>query len=234
MAKNRSKFREYTEAIIIAIILALIIRTFVIQAFKIPSGSMIPTLVVGDHILVNKFIFGLKVPFIDNRYLVMKQPKRDDIVVFSFPGNRDIPECTSFSKNVSSRLKNVSNNINPAYLFKDDCRDFIKRVVGVGGDKVEIKNKKVFINNVAVKESFAVHNDKATTASRDDFGPKIVPHGKFFVMGDNRDYSYDSRFWGFVDINDIKGKAFIIYWSWDSQGTLFNKVRWDRISDLLH
>lgn len=234
MAREKSKFREYAEAVIIAIILALLIRTFVVQAFKIPSGSMVPTLQVGDHILVTKFIYGIKIPFTDDRFFIFKQPRRGDIIVFSFPDNRSKKECTELSANVMSRLESTWNNRNPFNLLKDDCRDFIKRVVGTGGDKIEIKDKKLYVNDIAVKDAFAVHKDKTHSESRDNFGPKIVPRGKIFVMGDNRDYSYDSRFWGYVDMDDIKGRAFIIYWSWNSKGGWLKKVRWERLGSFLH
>lgn len=238
MAKNKnirkSKFREYTEAIIIAVFLALLIRAFVVQAFKIPSGSMLETLQIGDHILVNKFIYGLKFPFSDSRFLIFSPPRRGDIIVFSFPGNKEIQECTSFSSNLSARVGNAVKRGNPFYLFKDDCRDFIKRVVGVGGDKIEIKNKKVYINNVPLDESYTIYkDDNADSSPRDNFGPFTVPRRSLFVMGDNRDQSYDSRFWGIVDISEIKGKAFIIYWSWNGEGGLLDKVRWSRIGDAI-
>jgi signal peptidase I len=236
MAKEtvtKSKTREYAEAIIIAVLLALLIRSFVIQAFKIPSGSMIPTLVIGDHILVNKFIYGLKLPFTDGRILIFSPPKRGDIIVFSFPGNKEKEECTSISKGLSTRITNTLKMKNPAYLFKSDCRDFIKRVVGVGGDTVEIKDKKVYINGRALSEPYKQHVDQlvmsADVSPRDNFGPITVPRNKLFAMGDNRDNSHDGSFWGFVDMEEIKGEAFIIYWSWDSLESLFNKVRWSRI-----
>jgi signal peptidase I len=236
--RPKSKFREYVEAILIALLLALFIRTFIVQAFKIPSGSMIPTLTVGDHILVNKFIYGLKIPFFDSRFLILRQPRRGDIIVFSFPGNREKEECRSVYKNIMWRLRNVWNNRNLLYLLKDDCRDFIKRVIGVGGDKIEIINKTVYIDGVPIDEPYAVHNDKRIELKgmghRDNFGPVVVPRGKFFVMGDNRDGSYDSRFWGFVDMSDIKGKAFIIYWSWNDKAGWLGKIRWSRIGRLLH
>lgn len=237
MAKKKSKFREYIEAILIAVFLALLIRTFVIQAFKIPSGSMIPTLTIGDHILVSKFIYGLKIPFMGSRFFILRQPRRGDIVVFSFPGNKEKEGCRSLPENIANRIKNVWNNKNLIYLFKDDCRDFIKRVVGVGGDKLEIKNKTVYINDTPLVEPYAEHKDKrieeATIEPRDNFGPVVIPRGKFFVMGDNRDQSYDSRFWGYVDMSEIKGKAFIIYWSWNNEGTALKKIRWKRIGKLL-
>lgn len=235
MAKRKSKVREYFEAITIAIILALFIRAFVVQAFKIPSGSMIPTLLIGDHILVNKFTYGIKIPLIDSRVLIFNQPKKGDIVVFSFPKNKEIPECTSLAANISKRLQNTWQNGNPAYLFQDECKDFIKRVVGIGGDRIEIKDKRVYVNGVLQTEPQIVHSDSNVEKTvRDNFGPFIVPHNSIFVMGDNRDQSYDSRYWGVVSMDEIRGKAFIMYWSWDNDGNLLTKVRWSRIGKLLH
>lgn len=237
MANKKSKFREYAEAIIIAVLLAFLIRTFIVQAFKIPSGSMIPTLTVGDHILVNKFLYGLKIPFTDSRFFILRQPRRGDIIVFSFPENKKKEECRSLPKNIAKRLENVWSNKNLLYLFKDDCRDFIKRVIGVGGDKIEIKNKTVYVNGIVLVEPYAVHKHKKTGEAikpGGNFEPFIVPRGKFFVMGDNRDQSYDSRFWGYVDMSEIKGEAFIIYWSWNSKDTLLKKIRWNRIGKLVH
>ncbi len=234
-AYNKSKYREWIEAIIIAIVLALLIRAFVVQAFKIPSGSMKETLLVGDHILVNKFVYGTKIPFTDSRVLIFDPPKRGDVVVFSFPKNKEIPECTSAMKNISTRLGNTVSHFNPLYLFKDDCRDFIKRVVGVGGDTIEVKDKVVYVNGTALSEQYTVFKDnRIEIGQRDNFGPFTVPRRSFFVMGDNRDQSYDSRFWGIVDMEEIKGKAFIMYWSWDKNGSFINKVRWNRIGKLLH
>ncbi len=231
---QKSKIREYTEAIIIAVFLALIIRAFVVQAFKIPSGSMLETLQIGDHILVNKFIYGVHLPFSNSRSIIFKQPKRGDIIVFSFPKNKEKPECTSSFNNISARVGNVFSSGNPFYLFKDDCRDFIKRVMGVGGDTIEIKNKVVFVNDIPLDEQYIIHKDERTElGTRDNFGPFTVPRRSFFVMGDNRDQSYDSRFWGIVDIEEIKGKAFIMYWSWNREGSLFSKIRWNRIGKLI-
>lgn len=238
MAKQKSKFREYTEAIIIAIILALLIRTFVVQAFKIPSGSMKQTLLIGDQILVSKFLYGMKIPFTDTRFFILRQPRRGDIIVFSFPQNKEKEECRSFTQNVASRFGNVWSNQSLLYLFKDDCRDFIKRVIGVGGDKFEIKNKVVYVNNVALVEPYTIYNSKSAGESaiepRDNFGPVIIPRNKFLVLGDNRDNSHDSRFWGYVDMSEIKGRAFIIYWSWNSKNEWLNKVRWGRLGKLVH
>lgn len=213
LEKTRSKsvIREYAEAIIIAILLALVIRAFVVQAFKIPSGSMKPTLLVGDHILVSKFIYGIKVPFTDKELIPISKPKRGDIVVFEYP--------------------------------VDPSKDFIKRVIGLPGDTVRIVNKQVYVNDRPLDEPYAVHSDNkilpATVSPRDNMGPVVVPPHSLFVMGDNRDESYDSRFWKFVNIDALKGKAFIIYWSWNKDGHLTlnsneSYVRWNRIGRLLH
>ena len=200
---KRSRFRENVEAILIAVIIALFIRTFVVQAFKIPSGSMKPTLQVGDHILVNKFIYGVKIPYLSSVVLPVKDPQRGDIVVFKFP--------------------------------VDPRKDFIKRVIAVPGDVVEIRDKTIFINGRRVNHDYGVFSDPRTIAGnlkpRDNLGPITVPKDALFVMGDNRDESFDSRFWGFVPIRDVSGKAFIIYWSWDSDDF---SVRWRRLAGLLH
>lgn len=201
--KRKSTTREYIEAILIALLLALFIRTFVVQAFKIPSGSMENTLLIGDHILVNKFIFGVKNPFNGNTWIPLKTPERRDIVVFKYP-------------------------VNPT-------QDYIKRVVGVEGDTIEIKNKKVYVNGEPQDEKYAIYHDSkilpANVQSRDNMGPITVPAHSLFVMGDNRDNSYDSRFWHFVDLKAVKGKAFILYWSWDKENF---SVRWNRIGKLVH
>jgi signal peptidase I len=199
--KKKSKIVEYLEAIVTAFILALIIRAYVVQAYKIPSGSMIPTLVIGDHILVNKFIYGTNIPFTHEEILVFDDPERGDIIVFEYPRN---PE-----------------------------RDFIKRIIGVGGDKIEIKDKKIFINGEPMDDPWGSFTDPTIRQQRDNFGPIVVPEGKYFVMGDNRDNSHDSRFWGFVSRDQIKGEAFIIYFSWNSKGELFDKIRFRRIGMLL-
>ncbi|MFH0788268.1 MAG: signal peptidase I [Pseudomonadota bacterium] len=205
--RKKSIIREYTESIIIAILLALVIRAFVVQAFKIPSGSMKPTLLVGDHILVNKFIFGIKlrVPFtsINTTLIPVSVPKRNDVVVFIYP--------------------------------VDPKKDFIKRVIGLPGDTVQIKDKQVYINHLPMEDLHGVHSDQMVIPEaeqpRDNTGPVIIPPNKLFVMGDNRDESYDSRYWGFVDQKEIIGQAFIIYWSWDR--TEFG-VRWTRLGHLIH
>jgi len=189
--KPKSVFREYAEAIVIALVLALVIRTFIVQAFKIPSGSMLPTLQIGDHILVNKFIYRFA------------SPRRGDVIVFKYP--------------------------------KDESRDFIKRTIGLPNDKVEIRNRRVFINDQPINEPYAVHSDpnvqEGSISPRDFFGPVVVPPGEYFMMGDNRDFSMDSRFWGFLDQDKIRGKAFLIYWSWDSEKL---RPRWRRMGMIVH
>ncbi|MBW2631140.1 MAG: signal peptidase I [Deltaproteobacteria bacterium] len=204
MSKNRKTvIREWSEAIIIAILIALFIRTFVVQAFKIPSGSMKPTLKIGDHLLVNKFTYGIKIPFTRKTLIPLNDPEREDIVVFIYPVER--------------------------------TKDFIKRVVGIAGDTVEIKDKKIYLNGSLYNDGHGVYTDRilfpASIQPRDNFGPVTVPAGHIFVMGDNRDQSYDSRFWGFVDLKDVLGRAFIIYWSWDKNN---KDVRWSRMGSILH
>ncbi len=202
---KKSQLRDWTEALIVAAILALIIRTFVVQAFKIPSGSMEDTLLIGDHLLVNKFIYGTQLPFMEDPILVLREPQRGDIIVFEFPEDR-----------------------NKSYFKK---RDFIKRVVGLPGDTVEIRNKNVYVNGERYYTPEAVYKDGTLTAGpRDNMPPVKVPADKYFVMGDNRDRSYDSRFWKFVDRSEIKGLAFIKYWSWDSEKFM---PRWTRIGRLI-
>ena len=204
-AAKKSQLRDWTEALIVAAILALIIRTFVVQAFKIPSGSMEDTLLIGDHLLVNKFIYGTQLPFSDDPVLAIRQPDRGDIIVFEFPEDKD-----------------------KSYFKR---RDFIKRVVGLPGDTIEIRNKNVFVNGERYITPEAVYKDGNLTAGpRDNMPPVTVPDDSYFVMGDNRDRSYDSRFWKFVDRSAIKGLAFIKYWSWDSEKFM---PRWGRIGRMI-
>jgi signal peptidase I len=198
---KKSQLRDWTEALIVAAVLALIIRTFVVQAFKIPSGSMEDTLLIGDHLLVNKFIYGIELPFSDEPVLSLRDPERGDVIVFEFPEDKDKP-----------------------YFER---RDFIKRVIGLPGDTVEIHNKDVFINGQRYRTPQAVYKDGTLISGpRDNMPPLTVPPHSYFVMGDNRDRSYDSRFWKFVDRSAIKGLAFIKYWSWDSEKFM---PRWNRI-----
>lgn len=186
-----NKVKEWLKSLVIALILALFIRTFFVQAYKIPSGSMIPSLLIGDYLLVNKIAFGLRNPFKDDFIYRWQTPKRQEIVVFTYPVDKKL--------------------------------DFIKRVIGLPGDTVEIINKKVYVNGKPLDEPYVQFTDKEIypkeLSPRDNFGPVKVPEGHIFVLGDNRDQSYDSRFWGFVPLHSIKGKALIIYFSWDSEHT---------------
>jgi len=227
MHKKKSFYKEWIEPFLIAAVVALFIRQFVVEAFKIPSGSMIPTLLIGDHLLVNKFIYGPRIPFTDTRFFTWEQPKRGDVIVFKYPEN--------------------------------ESKDFIKRVVGLPGDKIEIKDGVLFVNDqpVKVKELGVYDSDDQRLGPpyyqkprllqeqlgsvshqilylRDqsgyNFGPILVPKNSIFAMGDNRDNSQDSRVWGFVKENKILGKALIIYWSWDGNDRW---VRWERIGSLI-
>jgi len=195
-SKKKSTLREYAEAFAIALLLALFIRTFVVQAFKIPSSSMEPTLLVGDHILVNKFIYGVKLPFVRNTIIPVSEPERGDVIVFIYP--------------------------------EDPSKDFIKRVIGVGGDKVEIIDERLFVNDRQVPDENAVYRRNSRSfvnpGSKYNFGPITVPEGHYFVLGDNRNNSQDSRFWGFVPERLIKGEAFVIYWAWPHWERTFSLI----------
>ena len=221
---KKSTAREYFESIVIAVILALFVRTWAVQAFKIPTGSMENNLLIGDHLLVNKFVFG---PASGERVLLpMRDIRRQDIVVFKYP---DEPE-----------------------------RDFIKRVIGLPGETVELRNKKVYINGQPLDEPYvhflepASHSQEITSFDvRERYGPVRVPDGQYFVMGDNRDNSQDSRYWGFLPRSYIKGRALMIYWSFDTAGDqnadanalsrmlsvvthFFTRTRWERIFRQIH
>jgi signal peptidase I len=201
--RPKSQVREYAEALGVALLLALVIRTFVVQAFKIPSGSMLPTLQIGDHILVNKFVYGprFEIPLTQlslGQLPGLRKPRPGDVVVFIWP--------------------------------KDRSKDFIKRVVAVEGETLEVRNRQLFVDGKARDDPHA------TWASQhggpgERYGPFTVPPNSVFVMGDNRDQSYDSRFWGPVPMGDIKGQALIIYWSWDGPDRW---VRWERIGRLVY
>ncbi|GFO55212.1 signal peptidase I [Geomonas sp. Red276] len=201
--KGKHIVREYVESILIAVLLAMVIRTFVVQAFKIPSGSMEDTLAIGDHILVNKFIYGAKIPFTNTRLLKIRDPRQGDVIVFEYP--------------------------------EDPSKDFIKRVIGTPGDTVEIKDKHVYVNGKIYANPHEVHKESDVIPKemnpRDFKDPVKVPPNSYFVMGDNRDRSYDSRFWGFVTMDKIKGLAFIKYWSWDSTKM---RVRFGSIGKLIN
>ncbi len=198
-ARRKSLFREYAEAIIIAVLLALVIRQFAVQAFTIPSGSMMDTLLIGDYILVNKFLYGPEIPFTDRHLPGLRSPEHGDIIVFKYPN--------------------------------DETRDFIKRIIGVGGDTVQVRDNRVWLNGKLLDEPYVVPGAFRSTPSTHCgylYGcePLAVPPGSYFVMGDNRDNSQDSRYWGFVKREKIRGKAFLIYWSWNGET---HWLRWRRL-----
>jgi signal peptidase I len=200
--ETKSKLREFIEAFLWAFFLFLIIRICVVQSFKIPSSSMENTLLIGDYLMVNKFLYGVRVPFTDYRLPAFREPERGDVIVFKYP--------------------------------MDTSVDFIKRVIGLPGDEIKIIDKEVYINGILYKNPHEIHKDQqifpAESVSRDNYGPVRVPEGSYFVMGDNRDNSHDSRFWGFVPESNLVGKALIKYWSWDNNEF---HVRWDRIGRII-
>jgi signal peptidase I len=214
MVKTKSKTREYIESLLIAVIIALFVRSIFIQAYKIPSGSMEPTLLVGDHLLVNRLSYVVKIPYFDNVLYTLGKPKRGDIIVFRYPENIKI--------------------------------DFIKRVIATEGDTVEIKDKDIYINGAKMPDSWGhyrntppIPRDFSTKDSfgpyrKDNFGPYTVPKDACFAMGDNRDNSADSRFWGPVRKEHLVGKALILYFSWNSNtNDPFEYIRWSRIGQLI-
>ena len=204
-SRRKSLIREYGEAIFIAVLLALVIRTLVVQAFTIPSGSMMDTLLVGDYILVNKFVYGPEVPFTDRHMPGLRDPVRGDIIVFKYP--------------------------------QDEKRDFIKRIVAGPGETVQIRGSQVFIDGRPLKEPYVKRPESPAPSGGQGYcgyaygcEPTTVPTDAYFVMGDNRDNSQDSRYWGFVKREKIKGKAFLIYWSWDSDR---HWLRWWRLANYI-
>ncbi|HOJ42916.1 MAG TPA: signal peptidase I [Syntrophorhabdaceae bacterium] len=206
MERKKSKAREYVESLIIAALIAFFVRSFFIQAFKIPSSSMEPTLLVGDHLLVNRLSYVMKIPFTDIIFLNLGEPERGDVIVFRYP--------------------------------LDESKDFIKRVIAKGGDIVEIKDKKVYINGKQIEDKWAYFADDnilpGYVSPKDNMGPIVVPKGAYFVMGDNRDRSLDSRFWGFVEKRHLVGRALILYFSWNNKPKgIFDYVRWERFGKLI-
>jgi signal peptidase I len=225
---RKSTVREYFESIVIAVILALFVRTWVVQAFKIPTGSMENNLLIGDHLLVNKFVFAPETTPVEQLLLPTRAIRRGDIVVFKYPND---PE-----------------------------RDFIKRVIGLPGESVELRNKKVYVDGQALDEPYVHFLEPASSGEvtsfdvRERFGPVQVPATEYFVMGDNRDNSQDSRYWGFLPRSYIKGKALMIYWSYESETAdyertgvgdnvkglfsvfthFFSKTRWERLFHQIH
>ena len=236
IVRPKPRWQEFGESIIIALVLALVIRAFLVQAFSIPSGSMEPTLLVGDYLLVNEFVYGIRNPFTNSVLISTGTPQRGDVVVFIYPQSPD--------------------------------KDYIKRVIGLPGDRIQVIDKKLYINGKVTvipppsdnpDAPRAVYADpEITQTERDNFGPVVVPPANYFVMGDNRDKSYDSRFWGFVPMQNLKGRAFIIYFSWGGdgqpqstlvpslaralQGLIYNHawdsqafhIRWQRIGRIIH
>lgn len=213
---------EYVKAIFLALFLALFIRSCVVQAFKIPSGSMLDTLLIGDHLLVTKFAYDLKIPLVDLG-IALADPQHGDIVVFLYG-----QEAPNLAADPAHWLE---CSIPMAGEQDESCpKDFIKRIIGLPGDEVEVRGKRIFINGQMLDESYVQYRDPHhLIRPRDNLGPIRVPENKYFVLGDNRDESLDSRFWGFVDRDRIKGKAWRIYWSWE-QG---NGPRWGRIGQAL-
>lgn len=204
----KSTFREYFESIVIAVILALFARTFVVQAFKIPTGSMEPNLLVGDHLLVNKFVFAPTASSLERALLPTREVRRGDIIVFKYPEEPD--------------------------------RDFIKRVIGLPGETIELRSKKVYVDGTPLDEPYAhflypppAEGQAKPWDLRETFGPVTVPADQLFMMGDNRDNSQDSRFWGFLPQSYVKGRALVIYWSFDeaagAPAEFFARIRWDRL-----
>lgn len=203
--KNKSVAREWAEALVVAFIIAMIIRAFILQAYRIPSSSMEDTLLKGDHILATKYNYGLTIPFTTKKlWGADRVPDREDIIIFTFPGDHSI--------------------------------DFVKRVIGLPGDTIEVKDKKVYVNGKKYKIPYEKYTDTFIVTQgkgrfRDNFGPVVVEPEHCFVMGDNRDQSYDSRFWGQVPVVNIKGKALIVYFSWKGSSPW---IRFSRIGMLIH
>ena len=240
--KEKSLFREYAESIGLAILFALVLRGFVIEAFKIPTGSMIPTLLVGDHLFVNKFIYGVRIPFTETYVTRFEQPERGEVVVFKFPRN----EAREYlAKQPASRRECIDTS------SLQDEKDFIKRIVAVGGDTVELRDNQLIINGEPVPRTFLrkettgnflyphriyevekLNGHKYTiqySGADENFGPIKVQQGHVFAMGDNRDNSSDGRCWGQVPVQNIKGRAMIIWWSIGPES-----IRWDRIGKVIH
>ena len=190
LLKRVNVAREWVNTGLVAVVLAWVIMSFIIQAFKIPSGSMMNTFKIGDHIFVAKFIYGVHFPFSKKYIFPLQEPRRGEIIVFQFP--------------------------------LDPKKDFIKRCIGVSGDTIEIKDKKLYVNGKVQEEEYAIYGDEKVYPNsrqlpvmyrnRDNLAPLVVPENSYFVMGDNRDHSYDSRFWGPLERGYVKGKALFLYW----------------------
>ncbi|MBI5708942.1 MAG: signal peptidase I [Candidatus Eisenbacteria bacterium] len=194
--RKRSVVQEYVEAALWALVLTLFLRAFVIQAFRIPSESMLNTLLVGDFLFVNKFEYGPKLPFTQVRLPGLRPPHRGDVIVFQYP--------------------------------QDPSKDFIKRCIGVGGDTLEVVASRVIVNGDTLREPYAVNEHRPFHKEQERI---VIPPGQLFMMGDNRDNSNDSRYWGTVPMDYVKGRAMFIYWSWDGQRF---RPRWSRLLRVIH
>jgi signal peptidase I len=241
---------EQIGTLVVAVLIALAIRAFVVEPYRIPSGSMFPTLLIGDHLFVNKFVYGIKLPFTRVRLPGLREPERGDVIVFS----------------VAKRGPQTF----PADLRPDlPTEEFVKRIVGIPGDRLEFRGGRVFLNGEPIEtrpvgqpfeddagrilareevrlgeRSFQILDDPQVSLPEPP--PLVVPPGRYFMLGDNRDHSKDSRFWGTVDLAEIKGPALILYWSWDFNGEwaellnpltwwrlLTQEMRWDRMGELV-
>lgn len=211
-AFRKSVVREYLEALVVAVILALFVRTFAIQAFKIPTSSMEPNLLIGDHLFVNRLIFAPSSGALEDALLAKRDVRRGDVVVFRFPGNPD--------------------------------KDYVKRVIALPGEQVEVRDRTVLVDGTPLDEAAYAHFEQPASSPADpEFGlrldrqpyrPQTVPAGHLFVMGDNRDNSNDSRFWGFLPRDLVKGRALLVYWSYEATRDEYRRERAaDWLRDLL-
>jgi signal peptidase I len=204
---KKSNLREYFESLVIAVVLALFVRTWVFQAFKIPTGSMEHNLLIGDHLIVNKMVFSPSLTGFERAIMPSRAIRRGDVIVFKYP--------------------------------KEPDRDFVKRVIGLPGDRLELHRKVVYINGQLLKEPYVQFLDPPSVGGppraddlREEYGPVVVPPDQYFMMGDNRDNSEDSRYWGFMPASYVKGQALFIYYSFDDDGTMssvFTATRWHRL-----
>ncbi len=195
MSFQKSTTREYFESIVIAVILALFVRTWVVQAFKIPTGSMEQNLLIGDHLLVNKFVYAPAATAAERMLLPVGEYQRGDVLVFKYP--------------------------------EDPERDFIKRLIGLPGETIELRQSRVFINGEPIAEPYLDamrQGGHMPPDIRATFGPQVVPEGHLFMMGDNRGDSQDSRYWGPLPVGYVKGRAFVLYWSYESESEFYSDV----------
>jgi signal peptidase I len=205
--RTKSVFRDYFELIAETAVFVFFVMTFVVQAFQIPTGSMEPTLLVGDFLLVNKLIYASTLSPLEEKILPRRDIRRGDIIVFKYPNELS--------------------------------KDYVKRAIGFPGEKVQIWDKKVYINDVPLDEKYKVHSDgqilPSTADVRDNYGPVIVPEGSIFAMGDNRDNSQDSRYWGFLPQSYVKGRPWVIYFSYRAESDAYQKTGFgDRLKKLVN